>query len=372
MMLENCGNRSSMVYPMSAASMRRAGAALILALAGLLPASEVRGDQIIVSGGRNYDDVKIVSATWEQVQYRLPGVSTVQKVAADRVEKLVFDQEPSSLSRGRGALEQGDWEGAANALRSATSLGDPRQKADSMYLYGLSLMRWSQQDSSQRDAAVTALEGYLGQFEASKDFYVPHARIALAEAHRFAGDWSSAEQALAPLAGGNLGKHWVLGARLGSGEILLGQGKFVEAREIFSAVANDSAADSGMVSAAWLGYASCQLGQSQWSSAVDTVRQKILESRTSGVARLDGAKARGWLIWGRATQEQASGNRTELQWAMIRYLRAAVIATTGESEVLAEAIYRAKTVAVELGQNERAAELTQRLQKLVPNSAWNK
>ena len=147
---------------------------------------------------------------------------------------------------------------------------------------------------------------------------------------------------------------------------------WVEAREIFSSVANDSAADSGMVSSAWLGYAACQLGQSQWSSAVDTVRQNVLESRNSDMARLDGARAKGWLIWGRATQEQASGDQTQLQWAMIRYLRAAVIATTGDSEVLAEAIFRAKTVAVELGQNDKAEELAQRLQKLVPNSTWNK
>ena len=78
------------------------------------------------------------------------------------------------------------------------------------------------------------------------------------------------------------------------------------------------------------------------------------------------------MIWGRATQEQAAGNKTQLQWALIRYLRAAVIANTGDSEVLAEAIFRAKSVAVELGQNDRAEELAQRLQKLVPNSAWNK
>ena len=88
--------------------------------------------------------------------------------------------------------------------------------------------------------------------------------------------------------------------------------------------------------------------------------------------RLDAAKARGWLIWGQATQQQASGDRTQLQWAMIRYLRAAVIATKGDSETLAEAIYRAKTVAVELGDEARVEELARRLQKLVPNSVWNK
>ncbi|MEE2883485.1 MAG: hypothetical protein VYD70_07135 [Planctomycetota bacterium] len=371
-MLKDGGKIQIVSHDRNAGLLHRWGSVLLLCLGIWVPAEVLLGDQIIVVGGRNYVDVKIVSATWEQVQYRLAGVSTSQKMAADRVEKLIFDQEPAVLSRGRGALDQGDWEGAVNSLRSATSLGDPRHKADAMYLYGLALVKWGQQDPAQLAVAVTALEAYLTQFEGQKDFFVPYARVALSEAHRGAEDWASAEKALVPLASGELGKRWILGARLAKAEILLAQQNWIDAREIFSSVANDSAADSGMVSSAWIGYATCQLGQRQWSSAIDTVRQKILESRNSGVARLDGVKARGWLVWGRATQEQASGNKTQLQWAMIRYLRSAVIATTGDSEILAEAIYRAKTVAVELGQNDRAEELAQRLQKLVPGSAWNK
>jgi tetratricopeptide (TPR) repeat protein len=344
----------------------------VFCLAMLISTVPAMGDQIVVSGGRNYEGVTITSATWEQVQYRLPGVSTAQKIDADRVLALIFDQEPSSLSRGRGALEQGDWDGAVSSLRSATSLSNPRQKADAMYLYGVALAQLANQDPAQRGAAIEALEAYLTEFESKKDFYVPHARMALSGVHRRAESWSDAGKTLASLAGGDLGKRWVLGARLGNSEILLAQDKFVEAREVFSAVANDSEADSGMVSSAWLGYAICQLGQRQWSAAIDTVRQKVLESRNAEISGLSGAKARAWLIWGRATQEQASGDKTKLQWAMIRYLRAAVIATTGDSETLAEAIYRAKSAATDLGETERAAELAQRLQKLVPNSAWNK
>ena len=357
--------------------MKDYGVIVRLAIPALLasmvfPSGVLLGDQIIVSGGRNYEDVTITSATWELVQYRLPGVSTSQKVTADRVEKLIFDQEPASLSRGRGALEQGDWESAVSALRAATSLGDPRQKADAMYLHGLALLKWGDQDPQHRPLAVTALAAYLSAFEAQKDFYIPHARVALSEVHRRSEAYSEADKALEPLASGDFGHRWILRARLAKGMILQAQQNWIKSRELFSSVANDSDADSGMVSSAWLGYATCQLGQKQWSSAVDTVRQKVLERRTSASDRLDAAKARGWLIWGRATQEQASGDKTQLQWAMIRYLRAAVIATTGDSDTLAEAIYRAKTVAVEMGDEERAEEFAQRLQKLVPNSPWNK
>lgn len=369
-MMEN--NKKVVCMSNTVVSICRSQLGRLLCFVMLISTASVSGDQIIVSGGRNYEDVTITSATWEQVQYRLPGVSTAQKVDADRVLELIFDQEPSSLSRGRGALQQGDWDGAVSSLRSATSLSNPRQKADAMYLYGVALAQLGNQDPAQRGAAVEALEAYLNEFESKKDFYVPHARMALSEVHRRGESWSDAGNALSSLARGDLGKRWVLGAKLGNSEILLAQDKFVEAREVFSAVANDSEADSGMVSSAWLGYAVCQLGQKQWSAATDTVRKKVLESRNAEISNLSGAKARAWLIWGRATQEQASGDKKELQWAMIRYLRAAVIANTGDSETLAEAIYRAKTAAVELGETERAAELAQRLQKLVPNSAWNK
>jgi len=57
---------------------------------------------------------------------------------------------------------------------------------------------------------------------------------------------------------------------------------------------------------------------------------------------------------------------------MIRYFRASVIATTGDGEILAEALFRAKSAAKALGQTDRVEELTQRLQQLVPNSPWNR
>jgi hypothetical protein len=57
---------------------------------------------------------------------------------------------------------------------------------------------------------------------------------------------------------------------------------------------------------------------------------------------------------------------------MIRYFRASVIATTGDGEILAEALFRAKSAAKALGQTDRVEELTQRLQQLVPNSTWNR
>ncbi len=352
---------------------RRNRPSLILLLcAGLAGTPDSHADEIYVTGGRDYQGVTITTATWEQVEYRLQGVSTSQKIAADRVLEMVFSLEPVGIGRGRGALEQGDYEGAVEALKSSTSQGDPRQRANAKYLYGMALLRWGEQDPVHLPEAVVALGEYLSEFEQARDYYVPHARMALAEAHRRSGNWTEAGQALAVLSRGDMGKHWILGATLGKAQVLLAQDQWVEARESFSSVANDSQAGARLAAEAWLGYAACQIGQKQWGSATDTVRQKILETRDRNIETMTSARARAWLIWGRATQGRSPDDRAELQWAMIRYFRAAVIANAGDGEILAEALFRAKSAAKALGQSDRVEELTQRLQQLVPNSTWNR
>ncbi|OUU25581.1 MAG: hypothetical protein CBC13_01900 [Planctomycetia bacterium TMED53] len=332
----------------------------------------LRADQIIVSGGRNYEDVTITGATYEQVQFKLPGVSTSQKVDADKVLQLVFSRESSSLARGRGAFENGDWETAANSFKSATSMGDALKKSSAMYMHGLSLLRWGDADASKYAAAISALEAYLSEFEGKKDFYVPHARMALSEAHRKAGNYSEAESALSSLASGSLGRRWVLGARLGKAQSLLAQDKWPQSREEFSSVSNDSNASTDQICQAWIGYASAQQGQKQWRQAADTIRKQILETRNKEILANTAARAHAWLVWGRSTEEQAGGDAGELQWAMIRYLRAAVMASGGNGEVLAEALYRAKELAKKQGDSERAESLTQRLKQVAPDSRWNK
>ena len=135
---------------------------LTLLIAGLVVgAVSLQADEIVVEGGRNYFDVNISSATWEQVEYKLPGVSKAQKVPAERVNQLLFSRESANLGKGRGALQQGNFEGAVQAFKIARSQGDQRQKTNAQFLYGFALARWAQQDTSQLAAAVSALQSCL-------------------------------------------------------------------------------------------------------------------------------------------------------------------------------------------------------------------
>ena len=336
--------------------------------------SPCMGDQILLKSGRSYEGVTITKATWEQVEYRMPGVSTTQKVNADDVERLEFTSEPSGLSRGRGALSQGDWAAAVSAFRSARSLPDQRHKANAMYLLALAQLRWGEQEDSHLGDASTAAEEFISLFSASKDFFLPHAHQVLSESLMRQGKFSEGERALENLANGKYGDRWVLGGQLGKGELLLAQGRHADARDLFGSVGNNSAVanDVSFRNRAWLGYAACQLGQKQYPAAIETVRKNIIDSRQRGAPRIDGDLARAWIVWGRAEEASAGSDQKKLQWAAIRFLRAAVIATGGDGEALAESLYRAKELWKKLGESDRAEEMGQRLAQLCPNSPWNK
>ncbi|MFQ5655481.1 MAG: hypothetical protein ACE5GW_12220, partial [Planctomycetota bacterium] len=156
--------------------------------------------------------------------------------------------------------------------------------------------------------------------------------------------------------------------------VRLAQGKFADARRLYG----DLNADPAVVAShdfrlqAQLGYARCQIGQKQYRAAAETVKEKILQAKRTETPRLDHYRAQAWIIWGIADEGLATGDREKLEWALIHYLRGAILAGSGNREDLAEALYRAKEIWKRLGQDERAEELKQRLSKLCPDSPWNK
>ena len=98
------------------------------------------------------------------------------------------------------------------------------------------------------------------------------------------------------------------------------------------------------------------LGQSDLTAA-DIVAQPKQQGRPSKAGKV--AEYIGTLL--------ANGKRMPE-----KNLRAAVMASTGNGEVLAEALYRAKELAKKQGDTDRAESLTQRLKQVAPDSRWNK
>ncbi len=338
----------------------------------LLGAPVLRADDIIRTTGDPYESVTVTGATWESVTYRKEGISSRQNVPADDVEDIRWTSESSTLSRGRGALAAGEFSRAVSAFRAATTDLNALHALNAQFMLGLSESGWASTDPSHLSAAVTALQTYVQTGKPAKHFYVPHAILALSDAHIRARDFSKATQVLGDLTGGQMGRKWVEAANLKKAQALLAQEKYAEARDIFRDVQGST--NPGFALEARIGYAQCQVGQKQFPGAVETLGEFLGEGRNeknTSPPRYGELRARAWIVYGQAEEGGALGDREKLQWAAIRYHRAASVGVAG-GDVFAEALFRAKGIYQQLGQTDRAEILTQKLNQLCPSSAWNR
>ena len=360
---------------MSASAGRKSRQLLLALVAGgslLTSSSTLEADDLILSGSNPVRGVTISKATWDEVEYKLPGVSRKQKMASNRIDSIVWTNEPPSLSRGRNALGKGDFARAVSSFKAASSINEEVYKFNALYMTGKAELAWSRQDPSHVAAAVTALKDYVSQAKGKKHFYVPHGVLALAEAHMAAGDYSQAESVLRDLSGGSMGQKWVEGAKLKSAQVKLAQEKYGDARELFRDVQGSS--NPSFALEARVGYASCQVGQKQYPGAVTTLEDLLGESpreRNTSPPGYGDLRAKAWIVYGQAEEGAAGSDKTKQQWAVYRYLRASVVAVGG-GEVFAEALYRAKELYKKMGQSDRAELISQRMNQLCPNSPWTK
>jgi len=345
------------------------GAGILIAI--LVSAHPSMADDIITATA-TYENVTIVSASWEKVSYRREGISRPQNVDADDIELIRWTREPATLSRGRNNLAAGEFARAVSAFRAASTDANELYALNAAYMLGVAELAWSTQDPSHLSAAVSAFEAYLGKAKGSKHYYVPEATLALAEAQARSGNHDRAASVLSDLIGGGFGSKWVEGAKLKKAEIDLAQGKYAEAREVFREIQGSRNPTFDLE--ARIGYAACQVGQKQYPAAVESLREVLGEGRRQSNTvppRYGDLRARAWIVYGQAEEGAAGGDREKLQWAAIRYLRAASVGVAG-SETFAEALYRAKQVFEKLGESDRAQAMAQRMNQLCPNSPWTK
>jgi hypothetical protein len=291
---------------------------------------------------------------------------------SERVEEIRWTSEPSTISRGRGYLASGDYARAASAFKAGATEQVEVHALNAEFLVGVAELGAATQDESHLAAAIAALGAYIQKAKPKKHYYVPEAIQLLADAHVRAKDFAKASQVLGDLTGGQMGKKWVEAGKLKSAQALLAQQKFAEAREVFREV--QGSANAGFATEARIGYASCQVGQQQYGGAVESLRELLGDGRNernTAPPRYGELRARAWIVYGQAEEAAAGGDRTKLQWAAIRYLRAATVGTAG-GETFAEALFRAKAVFAQLGEDERVQTLSQRLNQLCPKSPWNR
>ena len=131
-----------------------AGAAL-----GLCLCAVGRADTIYVSSGKAHTEVEIKDAKWDVVTYvLLTGTAAAKTKRTQSVEGFTvtaLDRASQRLGPARGALENGDFAKAEEALAAVTS-GEDWEKAEAAYLRGRLYLEWGGGDAAKMEKAVAA------------------------------------------------------------------------------------------------------------------------------------------------------------------------------------------------------------------------
>ena len=184
-------------------------------LAATLPAASALADRVVLENGRDKgEDVRVLAATWEEVELRA-GRSRKETVPAAQIATLERDSEALAPTRRRFALASykevlvdvrdfdADFKEAA-----------PWEKAEAAYLLAEATLKLG-----KRDEAKAAYEAYLETYGEAKDWWVPfaaHRLVEIAESEEKYGTAATLGEKLA-----RYGGRWQVIGRLAQGRNLL-------------------------------------------------------------------------------------------------------------------------------------------------------
>ena len=200
--------RARKAFGLSFAALVAAGVA-----AGSSPA--LRADWVELVNGQRYDNVKIVSAKFDAVQYKVGNAAGVSTQTGDKV--LTIFRESLLLQRPRQLLEAGDGE---KALRDLTPIisgnlkDDDWQKAEAAFLIGR-----AHRAAGDGKKAIESFKAYLEKNTPAKDWFVPSATHEMAQTLLDLKQPGTAELSFKELA--KYGGPWTLRAKLGEAMALI-------------------------------------------------------------------------------------------------------------------------------------------------------
>ena len=291
------------------------GAALCagLVIGALLATSPLLADTIEMVNGQKQDDVQIVLAHWDSIQFKKGAAGRAQTMVGQQV--LSITRASDFLTPARSAIESGDYERAARALGNVAGAGADWEKAEAMYLQGLAL-----QLQGNVKEAEKAYKAYLEKYKGEKDWWVPHATLGLGEMLLGARQPGTAEVYFRDLA--QYGGPWELRSKLGLGEaILLGKGKggAMEARKMFDEVRNSASAPAVLKQKAAVGRAKAFLLQDQADQLIKEVKDTFFDSPKPEDLLYTAQRAEATLLLGRGYM--ALGGKENLEQAEMWLLR---------------------------------------------------
>ena len=330
-----------------------------VALSSLAKAQAV-SDTIIKKNGKQERKVEIVSLDLDKITFTKGGKKEPQEIETSRVTGFRLSALPEEYVRAQSAANRGDFAGAGKLFAEATTKGNREiVKQVATFFAGRSFALAARKDSTNANNALAQLESYLSA--AANGYYMPEAKVRLAQSRLFGGDAAGAETALASLendaVSGSWPLRWSAEIKFAKAQAQVDQGKFADARSTLMGVA-------GAVDAA-LGEDNRLAGELDTLKTESLVMQgetyigeKLYDDALNYYRTLSSSNARGV----RAAAETGQGqilflqgsdkaDEQKLRQAQLALARASVEPDTSDSTT-AKALYYMGKVLAALGDDE--------------------
>ncbi|MBI4601907.1 MAG: hypothetical protein HY721_08085 [Planctomycetes bacterium] len=317
-----------------------------LALGGLLAARPARGDSIELLNGTRHENVQVLSAKWDELQYK-QGSNPPVRLEGSRVASIARDS--NILQSPRAALDAGEYPKALQELTQAAARAPTEwEKAEAAYRIGQ-----AHRGAGKYKEAETAYKDYKTKHGASKDWFVPHATAEIGETLLAARQPGTAELAFKELE--QYGGQWAFLSKLGQAEAMVQRGKteLLPARTLCDRVVRDSSAPLSFRHRAYVIRAKIFLLQEQPQGAIKELGDAFFSSAKSSEVDYSPARAEATLLMGRA--HVALGGKENLEQAEIWLLRVSALYRR-HGAVYAQACDALAEVYEKLGNAARASE----------------
>lgn len=310
-------------------------------------------DTIVKVSGASIDNIEIIQAKWDLVQYQTDRRGRAQSVAGDQIASIDREAKNRALTRGRAAYVKGDYETAIKRLTSVGGGSKDWEKAEAAYLLGEVYLQ-----AGDAKAGDKQLKAYLKDHGKNKDWWVPHALYARGSAQIALKQFEPAEVSFKKLE--KMPGQWSLRAQVGRARAIESSGdkaRFLEARSILLAVAKGRTTPVELAHEAYVVRGWIYLRQKQYFEAIKKLKANFFDSSKSRDYLYDVRRAEATYLMGRAYL--GLGGKENLEQAELWLLRVPAL-YRGRGRVYTLSCRALARVYKDLGNSQRAAEWVRR------------
>jgi hypothetical protein len=321
-----------------------------------------RADSIKLVNGKVLNDIEVVLAQWDNVQYRRLEASKGSRkkskptsLAGQKIRSMV--RESYLLQPMRDAIVNGKYKKALEGLKAIGEAGsgktEPWELAEARYLIGKTSAL-----AGEPTEAGTAFKDYLSKHDAEKDWYLPFAVYEYGEALIAAKKPGTAVVHFKRLA--EFGGRWPLLAKYGEGLAALAKGKAgaQAARSLLEVVSRSREAPLELREKAAVARVKAILVQENAKRAIEELNEAFFDPSKGDKASYSATRAEATLLMGQAYQ--SLGGKENLQEAELWFLRIPALYRR-HSAIYDEACRALADVYGKLGNKKREEEWKARL-----------